>query len=115
MKLAYLLPIALLCLLPALSFANTTAMKGMDMHGSGMSPHTKSQKIYKGIGIVKNIDSAYSKVTLLHEPIADLQWPRMTMRFLIKDKALLQTLTIGQKIHFELVKDGNEYRVISAK
>jgi Cu(I)/Ag(I) efflux system protein CusF len=111
MKSVYLLPIALLCLLPMLSVAETPAMKDMSMAGSSVKP----QKSYKGVGIVKSIDSAQSKVTLLHEPIADLQWPAMTMRFLVKDKALLQTLTIGQNVHFEFVKDGSNYRVISAR
>jgi Cu(I)/Ag(I) efflux system protein CusF len=118
MKSVYLLPIVLLCTLPALCFADAMDMKGMKMSGSdmkGMMQPAKSQMTYKGVGIVKNIDSAQSTVTLSHEPIADLHWPAMTMGFGVKDKSLLKTLVVGQKVNFELIKEGSDYVFVSAK
>jgi hypothetical protein len=31
------------------------------------------------------------------------------------DKSLLKTLAVGQKVNFELTKEGNSYIVVSAK
>jgi hypothetical protein len=45
MKSVYILPIALLCTLPALSFADTMDMKGINMSGSRMN----QLRIYTGL------------------------------------------------------------------
>ena len=39
-------------------------------------------------GVVKSIDKANGKVKLIHDPIAVLGWPKMTMFFRLKDTTL---------------------------
>jgi Cu/Ag efflux protein CusF len=41
-------------------------------------------------------------VELDHEPIPSLKWPRMTMEFVVGDKAALARLRKGDPIEFEL-------------
>jgi Cu(I)/Ag(I) efflux system protein CusF len=70
---------------------------------------------HMGVGVVKSVDAAKSGVTLAHEPIASLGWPAMTMRFAVKDKALLQKMQPGKKIEFEMVQQGSSYIITSVK
>src|SRR5688572_60408 len=57
---------------------------------------------HKGRGNVVAVDAAKGQVELDHEPIASLQWPRMTMGFAVEDKAQLARLKKGDKVEFEL-------------
>ncbi len=57
---------------------------------------------HKGRGSVMGIDPAKGRVELDHEPIASLNWPRMTMGFLVRDKAQLSGLKKGDAVEFEL-------------
>src|SRR3546814_8214778 len=55
----------------------------------------------KGTGTVTAIDSAAGKITLDHGPIAELQWPAMTMAF-DAPPALLTAVKIGDQVSFDL-------------
>jgi Cu(I)/Ag(I) efflux system membrane fusion protein len=57
---------------------------------------------HKGRGEVTQIDAAKGRVEIDHEPIASLQWPRMTMGFAVRDKAQLSGLKQGDAVQFEL-------------
>ncbi len=57
---------------------------------------------HKGRGKVTAIDAAKGRVELDHEPIASLNWPRMTMGFALEDKAALQAVKPGDSVEFEL-------------
>jgi membrane fusion protein, copper/silver efflux system len=57
---------------------------------------------HKGRGRVLEVDPAKGRVELDHEPIPTLQWPRMTMGFLVEDKAQLAKLKKGDAVEFEL-------------
>ena len=70
---------------------------------------------HKGVGVVKSVDAAKSGVMLAHEPIASLGWPAMTMRFAVRDKALLEKMQPGKKIEFEMVQQGRDYVITSVK
>jgi Cu(I)/Ag(I) efflux system periplasmic protein CusF len=59
----------------------------------------------KGTGTVTAIDSAAGKITLDHGPIAELQWPAMTMVF-DAPPALLTAVKIGDQVSFDLDWDG---------
>src|SRR3546814_1718770 len=59
----------------------------------------------KGTGTVTAIDSAAGKITLDHGPIAELQWPAMTMAF-DAPPALLTAVKIGDQVSFDLDWDG---------
>jgi membrane fusion protein, copper/silver efflux system len=66
---------------------------------------------HKGRGTVIGVDLSSGHVELDHEPIASMQWPRMTMGFTVEDKAQLVMLKKGDVVEFELRavpdKDGN--------
>ncbi|MSQ64036.1 MAG: efflux RND transporter periplasmic adaptor subunit [Betaproteobacteria bacterium] len=59
-------------------------------------------EIHKGKGIVTGVDVGKGRVELDHEPIPSLKWPRMTMEFVVGDKAALARLKKGDAIEFEL-------------
>ncbi len=49
---------------------------------------------------VKKIDMKNEKVTLIHEPLKNLDMPAMTMVFKVADKTMLEKLKEGAKIEF---------------
>ena len=65
-------------------------------------------------GVVTAIDPA-GKVTLKHGAVATLGWPAMTMGFTVKDKTLMEKLSVGRKVHFEFKQEGKDYVITSAK
>ena len=50
---------------------------------------------------VRKVDAAQGKVTLKHGEIKNLDMPPMTMVFMVKDKAMLDSLKPGDKIRFK--------------
>jgi len=57
---------------------------------------------HKGTGKVVAVDAAGGHVELDHEAISSLQWPRMTMGFMVENKAQLAKLKKGDVVDFEL-------------
>lgn len=110
---------AILTLLVALALGAGTAfaadrmddMKGMDMGGQ----KAKTGATHQAVGVVKEIDSKAGMVTFAHEPVKSLNWPAMTMGFVVKDKAMLDKLAVGKKVEFEFVKEGKGYAVTGVK
>ena len=74
-------------------------------HGHG----TGTAKTHSGVGVVKSVDAAKGTVMLAHEPIASLQWPKMTMKFVAGDRKMLDQLTPGKKVEFEFVERNRDY------
>ena len=50
---------------------------------------------------VRKVDTAQGKVTLKHGEIKHLDMPPMTMVFVVKDKAMLDSLKPGDKVRFQ--------------
>lgn len=59
----------------------------------------------RGTGTVTGIDPAKGRVELDHEPIPSLKWPRMTMEFVVEDKAALGKLKKGDAVEFEMRRE----------
>jgi len=72
---------------------------------SAMKAMSKAQ-LHQGQGKVNHVDVAGEKVNLTHGPIESLGWPGMTMDFKVKDKAILNGIKHGQKVEFDVVKEG---------
>lgn len=72
---------------------------------------SRLESAHKGRGKVKEIDAQAGRVELEHEPIPAMQWPAMSMGFVVEDKAQLSTLKTGDVVEFEVRpkpdKDGN--------
>jgi Cu(I)/Ag(I) efflux system protein CusF len=50
---------------------------------------------------------------LKHEAIPELNWPAMTMFFLVADKSQLDALAIGNKVEFQLIKTSSGMPIIT--
>jgi len=44
-----------------------------------------------------------------------MSWSSMTMAFKVKDKVLLDKVSVGKKVTFEFVQEGRDYYVTSVK
>lgn len=65
-----------------------------------------------GTGTVATIDAAAGRITLNHDPIAELEWPAMTMGFSVEaDK--LEGIAVGDVVSFDLQWDGRAGKVTS--
>ncbi len=47
---------------------------------------------------MRKVDKAAVKVTICHEPIQDLEMPKMTMIFRVQDPAMLDPMKEGDRI-----------------
>lgn len=95
------------------AFAQTTSMptKGMDQQ----SAQGADAAVHQANGVVKSIDADNGKVTLAHGPVKTLNWPAMTMTFGVKDKGLLDKLSVGKQVQIKFEKQGNAYVITSVK
>ena len=115
MKKAALPSLMLALLVPAMTAIAQTkmdAMKGMDM---AKQPAATAPMVHKAMGTVKKVDAKAGVVTLAHEPIKSLNWPSMTMGFKVKDKMLMDKLTAGKKVKFELMQEDKDYVITGVK
>lgn len=69
--------------------------------------HNHAQNVlptnYTAKGEVIAIDKAAGKVKLKHDAVPELEWPAMTMFFPVADKAVLEGITVGNKVEFVFV------------
>ena len=62
-------------------------------------------------GEIRKVDVESGKLTLRHGRIKHLDMPGITMVFIAKDKALLETLKAGDKVQFKAINDGDKFTV----
>lgn len=82
-------------------------MKGMnhaDMQN--MKQSISATQGHKAEGVANSVDLQHGKINMTHGPVESLGWPGMTMDFTVKDKAILKGIKPGQKVEFEVVKEG---------
>jgi uncharacterized cupredoxin-like copper-binding protein/Cu/Ag efflux protein CusF len=60
---------------------------------------------------VRKVDKDQAKLTLKHGELKSLDMPPMTMVFRVKDPAILETLTVGDKIKFRAEKINGAFTV----
>lgn len=63
-------------------------------------------------GIVLHVDQAKATVKIDHDPIPALGWPRMTMPFRLKERALAEKVKKGDAVEFFLEKSGSDYLIV---
>jgi Cu/Ag efflux protein CusF len=80
-------------------------------HGHDAAQSSAQTQTHLGRGVIESIDAGEGVVTLEHEAIKSLRWPKMVMDFKAQDPALLKGLKEGDPVEFDLVKMGKEYRV----
>ena len=78
-------------------------------HGDDM---TMSSSTSDSRGVIKKIYADDGKVKMKHGPIEKLDMPGMTMIFYVKDSALLNELTVGNEVGFDVEFDGSTFYII---
>ena len=102
--------------------ATTEATGKMDAMASNMSggmgntamPMAGAAKMAKGTGTVTAVDKSAGTITLDHGPIAEADWPAMTMAFKAKPE-LLDSVKVGDKVTFDLALNGNAGEVTAVQ
>ncbi len=89
---------------------NGNGMKGMSMLQT-MNGKTNAQ-VHHASGVVTKVDAAAGRVTVSHDEIRTLSWPAMTMEFPVKDRKLLQGVSVGEKVDFDLTSSGKDQFII---
>ena len=62
-------------------------------------------------GEIRRLDPETGKLTIRHGEIRNLDMPPMTMVFMVRDKALLSGLKVGDRIRFAASNEGGKYLV----
>jgi Cu(I)/Ag(I) efflux system membrane fusion protein len=67
---------------------------------------TKSSVSHQAVGTLEAIDAKNGTVTVTHAPVASLNWPAMTMDFILANPALVTKFKAGAPITIEFVERG---------
>jgi protein SCO1 len=59
---------------------------------------------YRGVGVVEEIDKDTATVQINHEDIPDLM-PAMSMPFKVKNRSLLDSISVGDQVKFQITGD----------
>ncbi|TMN66036.1 efflux transporter periplasmic adaptor subunit [Pseudoalteromonas sp. S1727] len=66
-----------------------------------------------GKGVINHVMADQRMVNISHEPIDELDWPSMTMDFMVAESVDISALQPGQTLHFELTKQAEGGYVVS--
>lgn len=90
--------------------------KMMDgMNDMPMGKPAAGQSVHMAKGKVTKVDAGANVVTLAHEPVKSLNWPAMTMGFQVKDRMLLDKLTVGKTVDFEFTQGEKGYVITAVR
>ncbi|ADE12095.1 copper-binding protein [Sideroxydans lithotrophicus] len=64
-------------------------------------PAAAATSSHKGAGVIRAVNEKARKIQIAHEPIADLEWPAMTMWFGLQDPVPMG-MKVGDAVLFEL-------------
>ena len=67
--------------------------------------------VHHGSGVIETIDPVKGTVTMEHDPIESLNWPKMVMTFTAKDPAQLKDLKEADRVEFDLEQSGKAYLI----
>lgn len=96
----------------ALLTTGFTARAASHEHQHGAATQ-QAAATHAGTGILKAVNAKDGKVQIAHEPIAELDWPSMTMWFALQ-MPLPQNLKAGDKVRFEMVqKNGKQWVIVN--
>lgn len=92
----------------ALSLAVAACGGGQNNQGTPANTAANaSQTAYSAAGNITTI--AGDRVTISHGPVEGLGWPAMTMTFRAGNPAMLNGLSVGDRVAFQFRQNGNEY------
>lgn len=64
-------------------------------------------------GVIRKVDALHGTVTIAHEDIKNLDMPRMTMAFRVKDPAWAKQMKEGDKLRFAADNVNGELTVVA--
>lgn len=108
-------PLILALLLSSTAVFAQQGMGDMKPMETAKKPPSDAQVAHKATGVVQKVDAKTGVVTLTHEAVKSMNWPAMTMGFLVKDKLLLDGLAVGKKVDFEFVQGTKGYVLTSVR
>jgi len=84
-------------------------------HGAGHAAPAapKSPSAKHADGTIRKVDPAAGKLTIAHGPLEGLGMPSMTMAFRVAEKAMLEKVKVGDRIHFVPAHLGGDLIVTS--
>lgn len=99
-----LIPV-LVCLLAA-SAATAQPGGGRGRGGGGGGPPSSTPKKRPAtpefIGVVKAVDAATGRLTISYDAVEVINWPAGTQPFPVAKSAMLEGVTVGEKVRFTL-------------
>lgn len=119
MKSIATLSLALALSASGVALAQSGSMKNMDMKDMPMdtmnSGAMAKTATHTATGVVKAVDATKGTVTLAHGPVKSLNWPAMTMTFVVKDKLFFDRLAADKKVSIDFAKQDAGYVVTAVK
>lgn len=99
-------------------FLLATAAPALAQHDhAAATPATKSgtaaPKPVMTDGVVKRVDKASGRVTIAHEAIRNLDMPKMTMTFRVRDLGWLDRMKEGDRIRFSAANPNGVLTVVA--
>jgi Cu(I)/Ag(I) efflux system membrane fusion protein len=73
------------------------------------------EQTWAGTGQITAVDADKGLMEMAHDPIPAIDWPAMTMPFIVSDPKLLAGLKQGQKVGFDLARRGDGYVVVAIR
>ena len=71
-----------------------------------------SSNLISARGVVLQVDQSNATIKINHDPIAALNWPRMTMSFRLKERSLIDKIKEGDVVEFLLEKETSDYVIV---
>ena len=106
-------------LLSTASLAYAGDMGDMNMKSMNDMPMTEridgkmNMQVHHATGVVTKMDKSAGRVTISHGPIKTIPWPAMTMGFPVKDKKMLDQISVGEKVDFDLIPIGKDQFMVA--
>ena len=86
------------------------------VHTESRADEPAGQREVQGSGQINKIKAEHQMVNITHEPIAEMNWPKMRMNFRTSEDVDLANLKPGQKVDFIMqVDQENNYQITDIK
>lgn len=83
------------------------SLYGEEHHHHDMSTNQQDVSSISAYGTIKAIAEDHQSIRIFHEPIAELKWPAMNMKFELQNHELIHPFAVGDKVHFEFIRQGS--------
>ncbi|WP_136418280.1 copper-binding protein [Herbaspirillum sp. ST 5-3] len=71
--------------------------------------------VHHAVAVVHTVNRDNGTVSVVHEPVKDLNWPAMTKAFVVEDRSLFDKLVVGKKVCLEFEKRKTGYVITAVK